>query len=896
MGNNSTKEQRPETRRPRRLDPNRFSSPSSSGPNSPSAAPAGETSSQTLYGLRSGRGSRPDLSTLLGLVNHAEEDVPSVEARRETKQERDARKLEKERAARKRERERSMRDEHVDGGYLVTQGVYTGIEDFDKAIVRQLMIERRIAPFWRGLNDFNDSWTENQLIAAARGLPIPAPDAIPKDEDTGPFAGAEQESESRGKTPAHEKLLMVPITSRSRSYGSDSSSLPYPEPTASSSLFRGRSKTLASLTTSKSNEDITPAEIQLPRDPYINSQRIEVFLYKETFECSICFIYYPRYGNKTRCCDQWICSECFVQIKRPDPHPPEHTDPSAPPPPPANPEEGGEEGELVSEPATCPFCKQSEFGITYEPPPFRRGLSYVNQPSSQQLGRATSAMSSSSSLSSAPGGGQLSPNPFARRRTTSIAAADTSVITTDRVRPDWYHKLMTARGHAKRRSAAASALHTAAYMLGDRGFGEGRSLGNFGRRGILRRSSGPEFPTGGNSSAHASMMALLSERQAAGTLNRIDGHEWTPTGPGRLIIPRGSSRRDRIEEIEHMMMMEGIRASLATEEERHRQQDKAAKKEIKKAEKEAKKREKAAEKVEKAARKAEKAGLYSNSANASKSALSTRSETSLDAGESSSAAASKGKTTLKPTIESSSNGGPSSPSGRMLSPSETDVGLGTHPFVWDSQANAQSHLERARAQLNPELSPSLPFGSSSYRPSHLRTTSNVSSSGSSINESLPGLGRNAFQGSSSSLEPSPSASGENLGQASSSSETFASGTPPGGGAGTEPMFNFRSLAAMIDKDEKVDPMGKDAVPAGSNDEDPPNSNPTINDAATKDGRSDSMATERPRTEFYDSAEYPHNSSGANTNEYNATIEMKDDCDMVDSGDGMLHRGNEHGIR
>ncbi|KAL8875141.1 MAG: hypothetical protein Q9198_006459 [Flavoplaca austrocitrina] len=76
---------------------------------------------------------------------------------------------------------------------------------------------------------------------------------------------------------------------------------------------------------------------------------------------------------------------------------------------------------------------------------------------------------------------------------------------------------------------------------------------------------------------------------------------------------------------------------------------------------------------------------------------------------------------------------------------------------------------------------------------------------------------------------------------------------------------------MIDKDEKVDPMGKDAVPAGSNDEDPPNSNPTINDAATKDGRSDSMATERPRTEFYDSAEYPHNSSGANTNEGGTTF-------------------------
>ena len=61
------------------------------------------------------------------------------------------------------------------------------MEDFNKSIVRQLMvgvlqlrkneeylltdvqIERRLAPFWKGLNDHSESWTENQLISAARG-------------------------------------------------------------------------------------------------------------------------------------------------------------------------------------------------------------------------------------------------------------------------------------------------------------------------------------------------------------------------------------------------------------------------------------------------------------------------------------------------------------------------------------------------------------------------------------------------------------------------------------------------------------------------------------------------------------------------------------------------------
>ena len=70
-----------------------------------------------------------------------ERDAPSAPERpRETKQEREARKAEKERQLRVKERERSMREEGVDGGYLVTLGTYTGTEDFNKGIVRQLQV------------------------------------------------------------------------------------------------------------------------------------------------------------------------------------------------------------------------------------------------------------------------------------------------------------------------------------------------------------------------------------------------------------------------------------------------------------------------------------------------------------------------------------------------------------------------------------------------------------------------------------------------------------------------------------------------------------------------------------------------------------------------------------
>lgn len=126
MGNSSTKEER---------SPNSATFGHHSHRNQ-DAREAGLDSN--LYTSRTGRGSRHDLSFLgLGSSSHA---VDGPEVRKETKQERDARRLERERVARETERERSMKEEHVDGGYLVTQGVYTGTEDYNKAVVRQFMV------------------------------------------------------------------------------------------------------------------------------------------------------------------------------------------------------------------------------------------------------------------------------------------------------------------------------------------------------------------------------------------------------------------------------------------------------------------------------------------------------------------------------------------------------------------------------------------------------------------------------------------------------------------------------------------------------------------------------------------------------------------------------------
>lgn len=93
-----------------------------------------------VYASRTPGRSRHDLS-FLGLGSSSNTaTTDAVPERRETKQERERRRIEKEKAARIKEREKSLKEEHIDGGYLVTMGVYTGVEDFNKAVVRQLMV------------------------------------------------------------------------------------------------------------------------------------------------------------------------------------------------------------------------------------------------------------------------------------------------------------------------------------------------------------------------------------------------------------------------------------------------------------------------------------------------------------------------------------------------------------------------------------------------------------------------------------------------------------------------------------------------------------------------------------------------------------------------------------
>ncbi|PKS12353.1 hypothetical protein jhhlp_001653 [Lomentospora prolificans] len=691
------------------------------------------------------RTSRADFSLLTGF-NPARapstQQTTQPEQRRETRAEREARRLERERVAREKERERSMREEHVDGGYLVTMGIYKGREDFNKPIVRQLQIERKLAPFWRPIEEDVDELTDSQLVAVARGLPVPEPDApLPPDLLAGPQCPVSPNQSTQnlgltvpGQVPANEPGASAPNSA-------------LPSPTSPSRRSRGKAIAEAlshSLRSSRNNSqtDLSLREITLPNDPFVNGRPLELVLYRNSEDCPICFATYPGYLNYTRCCGNLICSECFVQIKRPDPHVPEsHGEPGAE----ITPNEQARETHnmLVSEPAVCPYCTQPEFGVSYEPPPFRRGLVYAtNLPVF-----GSSAMSSQTSLHSSPAPASPTSPTGGRRRGQSLSATAPNVVTTDRIRPDWALKLAAQRTTQARRAAAATALHQAAFIMynNDRQFTLGGRAPRFMRRGLSGTGSG------GGQSPSPGAAPNSSSQTAESATQPASRHYMT--------------ENDRLQQFEEVMMAEAIRLSLAAEEERRRKAEREAAKEAKK---EAKKREKEERKNTKL--QAKSGTLYADG-----QASSSRSSLSLGVGR---RRGNSGTSSLRMEVSSGLQGGESS--GAAASSGGTQSG------DTSQSADKGKAVERGGLSLPTSLSSiPIPQQTGHHGPSHLRQTSNISSLSSSLVDSPVG----SYQNQAGYLERSPDNAFNNRASGVSLADS--------GAGGPESMFNFTSMASRM---------------------------------------------------------------------------------------------------
>jgi len=193
-------------------------------------------------------------------------------------------------------------------------------------------------------------------------------------------------------------------------------------------------------------------------------------------------------------------------------------------------------------------------------------------------------------------------------------------------------------------------------------------------------------------------------------------------------------------------MMEAIRLSLASEEERRKKEEKDAKRRRKEEAKRAKK-------AEKSSRKNSLFTLHSNTSNNDSSEgniLRRERSSTIDSIEEESRRLGKGKGVDRTTSE------------EISAPANDDM-----PQERIPGSQPTSLLSTSQESLSGSFPPTV----EPFRRSHLRQMSNVSSSASSFVE---GSGQ-AFAGSS---------------------------TPPGGGAGMDSMFNFRSLAAAMIGDEE----------------------------------------------------------------------------------------------
>ncbi|BGP13855.1 hypothetical protein JCM10213_002493 [Rhodosporidiobolus nylandii] len=386
-----------------------------------------------------------------------------------------------------------------DSGYLEPQSLLYSHVEYNRQVVHKLIGDRRLSPFYLGLLDFEDEWGVDELVKALGEAEQQATQNL-KDA----LAAANESAND-----ADAQQLNVPPGTRK-----------HKEAVAAYNAAVFRRERLAEML--KAREKRGGGGLQ------VSSKTEQARLYQgRALECPICFLYYPPNMVHTRCCDQPICTECFVQIKRADPTP----------------------THLESEPACCPFCMEPNFGCVYTKPALVR-------PPVQQ-----SSSGSSMEPSSSVAGSDTKP------RRKSFAHTEKEVVTTDMVHPDWEAKLEAMKAAVARRANRRIVFR----QVGDRLIPVGITSGR-GEDGANPTMATTTLPPN-----------FLSQIAAA-----LDAsNEGGSTSSGRRRGSRSSRRRGNGDgnevirlleslglgggvDLEEMMLQEAMRQSQLEEEERQK--------------------------------------------------------------------------------------------------------------------------------------------------------------------------------------------------------------------------------------------------------------------------------------------------------------------------------------
>lgn len=322
-------------------------------------------------------------------------------------------------------------DENVDGGYLAPYGTYNLNLDYKISVVKEAIIERKIAPFYTPLQEHDKDWSDEELLKVLDGLKLHAHPSEAEDEDEDMNYEIDDVDEATLSKKDLKKHLAKKFT-----------------------------KQLKLKKLKWQDEEESRYRHERSTSKQASSRDLKLLLYKNVLECPICFLYYPKYLNYSRCCVQPICSECFVQIKRLDPHfPHDHDDD-------VETKAKNDPNLLISEPASCPYCATPNFGVTYNPPTtFKTGIGGHCLAGSFKLPSTDNVIVEGEETTNF----DIDDNYFRKQSTSirrgSLPANNPAVITTDYIRPDWEQKLNSARAKLARRAATASAIHASNMII-----------------------------------------------------------------------------------------------------------------------------------------------------------------------------------------------------------------------------------------------------------------------------------------------------------------------------------------------------------------------------------------------------------------------------------------------
>ncbi|KAI9008568.1 hypothetical protein DFJ74DRAFT_360406 [Hyaloraphidium curvatum] len=465
-----------------------------------------------------------------------------------------------------------------------------GAADFEPKVLRRLILERKLAPFYRGLADPDDGESTTTTTVPRPRAPdspasLPAQDFAPTPiqiamTQNGPGFGDGGPVVALGRSATASEAAGVPIPSRFKrghahkgSTGSLAASFSSTHSGTSAAMDSASGIDVPGAMAAKQRAASAGVASSYPSvagpsrgggpapDPLLGPNNLAPWisrddLYRNSIECPICFLYYPRNINWSRCCDQPICSECFVQIQRPE----------------------------SGDPAACPFCVEPNFGIIYyapNTPMYLEKSGRADDPDAPPLPIAADHLSQSlpadSPLARLEGEEERPETPASvagkagkregKKRRESMGSKAPGVVTVDDLRPGWFKKhqqQLLARAIQQQQRRYASLL--AASAPGSR---------------PPPPPSSPPGPSGdehepdliGAATAAAALVESMSSQELAAAQSRRRG---LGTSRGQRQSRGGNQNlRDQVAiagyfdamrhmgaDLEELMMMEAMRRSL----------------------------------------------------------------------------------------------------------------------------------------------------------------------------------------------------------------------------------------------------------------------------------------------------------------------------------------------